>query len=219
MIDFQYDAMIDALDDDTFAVCVDMLWPILKYKYLKREDVRRIDLKERIADKLSWFVPEPKPPIPRGKNWPGSVDKYVEAIRFYFDNGYLPVEKGSLAEKYFLRAREIINNYAKNENPQAEAENLFMCYLCLSREAFPGYKDRNVKPLKNVKCHVCVEDRKLLETLRTFPFEKEVPPMLKAVAKPEKQDYKQKNFAFLTNALMYCNLMQIQGGFGKGEDK
>ena len=217
MIDFQYDAMIDALDDDTFAVCVDMLWPILKYKYLKREDVRRIDLKERVADKLSWFVPEPKPPIPRGRNWPGSVDKYVEAIRFYFDNGYLPVEKGSLAEKYFLRAREIINSYAKSENPQAEAENLFVIYLCLFREVFSSFDSKSIRPASRVDCQVGREDRSLLERIRTYPFEKHIPSALKFVPVVDKHDFKQKNFEFLNNTLIYCLLMQVQGGFGKGD--
>jgi hypothetical protein len=209
--------MIDGMDDDTFSVCVDMLWPILKYKYLKRDDVRRIDLMERISDKVSDYTRAPKQPLLIGKNCSGSVDKYVEAIRFYFDNGYLPVEKGSRAEKYAIRAREIMNNYEKSENPQAEAENLFVISLGLLREAFSAFDSKSIKPASTVNCHVGKEDASLLERIRTYPFEKQMPAALKFVAKGEKQDARQKDFEFLNNVLIYCDLMQIQGSFRKGE--
>lgn len=219
MQDFQYNAMIDELDEKMLARCVDLLWPVLRYRYLKREDVRRIDLKERLNDMVASYVPGYGQQPTKGKNDLACMGKYVEAIRFYFDNGYLPVKKGSRAEKYAAYAREIMDGYKKSDDPLMEIEDLFGIYLCLSRKAYPNYGNKAVTPIDDIDLHVCEDDARLLEKIRIFPFEKVTPAVLKVVAKPEKQDARQKDFAFLNNALLLCGLIKVQDDLGMEANK
>lgn len=43
-----YIKLIDEMSDEVFKFCVEQLYPICNYRVLKQEEIRRVDLKERI---------------------------------------------------------------------------------------------------------------------------------------------------------------------------
>ena len=45
-----YLQIVDSLNDEAFAFCVDTIFPVLGYRVLRKEEVRRVDLKERLRE-------------------------------------------------------------------------------------------------------------------------------------------------------------------------
>ena len=46
--------LIDSLSEEALEYCIDYLYNVLNFKFMKREDVRRIDLKEKIDSSECW---------------------------------------------------------------------------------------------------------------------------------------------------------------------
>lgn len=217
MINFQYDAMIDAMDGPTFQHCVELLWPVLGYRYLQQTDVRRVDLKERIAEVTGNEGMAPGPFMP--KNERGTMDRYVDILRFYFDSEYLHVVPGSAAEKYAQRARSIMKEYGRSQEPLTDMEDLFAIYLGLSRAAWPDYQNRKPTSIREMTFRVSAGDEPLMNRLRLYPFSnKTAPGFVRAMMGDSKQPDSEKNYAYLNNVLLYCGLMQAQGDFEEGKE-
>ena len=116
MTDFDY--LIDDLSDEAFEFCVDNIYDVLNFKSLKREDVRRIDLKEKFNCN-SWQSEEYL-----GRNYMRKQNKIennadriiceIEQLNDYADlligfTAHMKYISESLASKYIKKADEIIH--------------------------------------------------------------------------------------------------------------
>ncbi len=47
--------LIDPMEEKLFRRCVDILFPELNFRYLSKEDSRKVDIKERLTTPSSWI--------------------------------------------------------------------------------------------------------------------------------------------------------------------
>lgn len=102
VIPIDYIKLVNDMSDQAFQFCVDQLYPMCNYRVLQRDDIRRIDFKERLLGYKS-TVPRDE----KGKEQ-GSLYYYIFVMRLYFDN-FLRCKEGSKAEKYRRQKKEWIS--------------------------------------------------------------------------------------------------------------
>ena len=209
MISIDYGKMIDAYSEGALRHCIDLLFELFNFRFLTPADIRRIDLKEKVYALAEEYAPGKG----KDKEAPTAI-KYAEALDFPFDNGYMPCEKGSIAEAYSKRAIELIKRVKEKKADMEDLEDLFMVYTCLSREIIPSLKAKKKASASSVSFGVKKKDAALFAELRGFPFKTQTP----IAALSTNQSEKQKQFAYLNNILFYIRLMDYQGEYVKGSE-
>lgn len=218
MTNLDYIAIIDELNDQAFQRSVELLFPLLGYRILTKDDVRKVDLKERVLELIARYVPS------KGRKSVGTLDKYGEILKFYFEY-YLPCKLDSIASRYRTIALETIKTIKPGIEEIRIAEDLFMIFLSMMRSAKPDFEKKT--PIENISFIVKNSDGELLEEIKDHEFLWPVAqiaasfvqtPIAKKVIKPNLQPVNDKEFAYLNNVLLYCRMMQAQGEFSEGDD-
>lgn len=204
MSSIRYSALINDLNDTAFRRCVSLLYKELHFEYIPEEDVRRIDL----CEKLSAYSTG-KRMSPRG-NGSGSYNEYLTALEYYLDS-YLPCEKGSMAERYKNRAKTLIANL-KESGTSEDFETVFAVFLGLARTLNPDFMSNKV--LLGMTVYVSKDDEALLEQIRDFEFSFEAN---QPFTKKYKIGQSEKQVFYVHNVIMLCRLMQAQGEYGEEE--
>lgn len=200
----KYSAIINDLNDTAFRRCVSLLYKELNFEYIPEEDVRRIDL----CEKLSGYSTGRRM-SPRG-NGSGSYDEYLTALEYYLDN-YLPCEKGSKAEQYKNRAKTLIANMKKKGTVE-DCETVFAVFLGLARTLNPDFMSNKV--IIGMTVYVSKDDWTLLKQIKDFEFIFEAN---QPFTKKYKIGQSEKQVFYVHNVIMLCRLMQAQGEYGEEE--
>lgn len=218
MAEMDYVKIIDDFNDQAFKYCVDLLYPSLKFRILTKQDIRKVDLKERVLEIIAGYLPvkDNKPS--------GSLEKYVEAVKFYFDN-YLHCKPDSIALRYHAAALDAMKEIKAGNGELSRVEDVFMVFIALMRSAAPDFSKKT--PIENVDFVVKESDGVLLEQIRDYPFAFPTPPLaivaLQFLTDKQKgiPDYRQpmaqKELLYINNILLYCRMMQAQGEFAEGD--
>lgn len=210
-----YETIVDAYDDYAFHECCKLLYPHLGYRLLKVEDIRRIDLKERLIDIAiqRWS---------HRKEWNSSLSElkeYVKIIAFYMQE-YLPCWNGSQPQNYKDRAIEIINDCNRTLWTLTDIEDVFVIYLSLIRERIDRL-DNKGKPITTVDIGVKETDKEVLNEVYHFDFIDPAVKESKFRMSPDKykhQSAKDKRYCYVISILLYCRLMQNTGTYPDKED-
>lgn len=133
-IEIDYRRLIEEMSDDAFLFCVDLLYPISGYRVLKPEDIRRIDLLERILG-FDSLIPKAE----RGKDQ-GSLNYYIGVLKKYLDL-YIKCKEGSRSERYKKRAYELINTALSDEGVLRDVDDLFFIFISFFRALRPQFDE------------------------------------------------------------------------------
>ena len=148
-----------------------------------------------------------------------TLEKYVQIIKFYLDN-YVACEKGSRAEAYCARAREMIKEIKKSsDDATAAAEDIFLVFLGLIREVSPEFDKK--KTVESIDACIKDKDALLLQAMKDYPFKlpiSPIVPIIKGVIKQQNQLQSDKDFAYCNNILLYCRLLQMQDAIFDGSE-
>lgn len=211
-----YRMIIQEYSEPAFRQCVGMLYPVLNFRALQQEEIRRVDLLERILQLM---------PATEKETASGSFEEYIKTIRFYLDN-FLAVGKNTIAERYKNRGLEILQKLNVAGNILEVAEDLCMVVMALFRGSDENYVKKI--PIKKVELSALPEDEDLLRRLREYdfknpnlannsnPFAKAVNnalPFAKAVMGDWTQHQSEKDRFYIENTLLYCRMMDANGGY------
>ena len=214
-IPIDYIKLVDDMSDEAFQFCVDQLYPMCNYRVLQKEDIRRIDLKERLLG-FNSIVPKND-----GKEQ-GALNYYLFVLKLYFDS-FLICEAGSKAEKYRNRAMELMESALSDNGTIEDVEDLVQIYIALFRSL--------KKCFDNIDKYVAVD--------LTFDVFKEDADMLKAIWENKKLvpngivgkqglfdsefriEYEKKTaikMAYINNVIFLCRCLQNIGAFAMEEE-
>jgi len=214
MSTFDYPFLIEQLSDEGFNYCKSLLFPLLGYKYLTIEQVRKVDLCERINELTNHY------PMRPGQKKNMSFEAYCEGIEINIQNN-IKYKNGTTAEAYRNRAVDIIKELKENKEEDLRIAcekclTLFAIYLGLIREVYP-----NLAKAVATDAHLQVDanDAELLKKLTEYKQKNtgflgiETPAIFK---KPGVQLFRETEVVYMHNVLLYCVLLEIQGEFSGG---
>lgn len=133
-IEIDYSRLIEEMSDDAFRFCVEQLYPISGYRVLKPEDIRRIDMLERIIG-FNSLVPKTE----KSKSQ-GSLNYYIGVLKRYFDL-YVKCKEGSRSESYKKRAYELISIAISDKGVLEDVDDLFIIFISFFRSLRPQFDE------------------------------------------------------------------------------
>lgn len=148
-----YVAIIDEMNDVTFAFCKQFLYPVFEYQVMKEEDIRKIDIQEQLVSMQNVFLNE------KGKKQ-GFLNYYLSLIKKTFFDQW-KYESGSRAERTKDRACEAMNMALEKriENNRLDIEDYVLMFISLYRELT---ENRNRDTLSDVSNELRIQDADLL---------------------------------------------------------
>ncbi len=215
-IPIDYIKLVDDMSEQAFNFCVDQLYPMCNYRVLQKEDIRRIDLKERLLG-FNSIVPKDD----KGKEQ-GALNYYLFVLKLYFDN-YLKCKAGSKAEKYRNRAMGLMNSALSENGTIEDIEDLVQIFIALFRSLDDDFDHIDKYSVVGLTFDVFKEDADLLKAI--WQHKKLVPDGI--VEKPgllDKifgTDYEKKTaikFAYINNVIFLCRCLQNRGAFAMEEE-
>lgn len=216
VIPIDYIKLVDDMSDQAFQFCVDQLYPMCNYRVLQRDDIRRIDFKERLLGYNS-TVPKDE----KGKEQ-GALNYYLFVMRLYFDN-FLKCKEGSKAEKYRTRAMELMDSALSENGTIEDVEDLVQIFIALFRSLDYDYDHIEKNLIEDLAFDIYKEDAELLKTI--WEHNKLVPNgIIKKLGRSEKSrgaEYWKQNaikLAYINNIIFLCRCLQNRGVFAV-EDK
>lgn len=213
-IPIDYIKLVDDMSDEAFQFCVDQLYPMCNYRVLKKEDIRRIDLKERLLG-FNSIVPKND-----GKEQ-GALNYYLFVLKLYFDN-FLKCKTGTKAEKYRNRAIELMESALSDNGTIEDVEDLVQIFIGLFRSLDDDFDHVEKYIVTGITFDVFKEDADLLREI--WEHKKLVPNGI--VEKPgllDKifgTDYEKKTaikLAYINNVIFLCRCLQNRGAFAMEE--
>lgn len=207
MSTFNYPFWVGKLSDKGFQHCVSQLFPMLKFRYLKEEEVRRVDFSERmleLAERCN-MIPDQKSST--------SYEAYYKALSYYLVT-FLKCKQGTVADGYRNKALEIIKRIEDDKvDHTGTDENLtvFSIYLGLARALYPNYSSHVAT---GARLLVDEDDAELLIKLKDYKFKTETQGLFKKV---EEQTQEARDMIYMHNVIMYCLLMETQGEYEEEE--
>ncbi len=137
-----YIRIVDEMSEESFDFCVSNLYPLFDYHVMKKEEVRRVDLKEKLVDL------ENQIPSSIKEKCPGILNYYFWTLKLYFDQ-ILKCKAESRAEKYKIRAYEAMNKAMAEKGTIEDVDDAFLAFIMLLRV----FNDS----LSDIKNHVAVK--------------------------------------------------------------
>ncbi len=210
-IPINYLKLVDDLSDQAFQFCADQLYPICNYRYLKREDFRRIDLKEKLVD--LYFIPSDQQ---------GSLNYYLFVLKLYFEN-FIKCKSGSVAEKYLSRAMELIESALSDNGTIEDVEDIVQIFIALFRTLSNRFDEIEKYMAVGLTFDVFRDDADLLKNI--WKHKKLVPNGIVVEKKGGLyrsfglDRYKQNaiKMAYIYNVIFLCRCLQNRGVFAMEE--
>lgn len=211
VIPIDYIKLVDDMSEEAFQFCVDQLYPMCNYRVLQREDIRRIDFKERLLGYNSNIPKDEK-----GKEQ-GSLNYYLFVMKLYFDN-FLRCKEGSKAEKYRNRAMELIDSSLSENGTIEDVEDLVQIFIALFRSMDYNFDHIERNLIEDLTFDIYKKDATLLKTI--WEHNKLVPNgIIKKIGRSEKSrgvEYWKQNaikLAYINNIIFLCRCLQNRGVF------
>lgn len=216
VIPIDYIKLVDDMSEEAFQFCVDQLYPMCNYRVLQREDIRRIDFKERLLGYNSNIPKDEK-----GKEQ-GSLNYYLFVMKLYFDN-FLRCKEGSKAEKYRNRAMELIDSSLSENGTIEDVEDLVQIFIALFRSMDYNFDHIERNLIEDLTFDIYKKDATLLKTI--WEHNKLVPNgIIKKIGRSEKSrgvEYWKQNaikLAYINNIIFLCRCLQNRGVFAMEDE-
>lgn len=196
-----YLQIVDSLNDEAFAFCVDAIFSVLGYRVLRKEDVRRVDLKERLRE----FSAQ-------------SGSLYLHILQLYFGN-YLHFSAESREERLYHRALDLMKDVSKNQNDFGKLDDLVLIFIILLRPLATGAG--SVEEIADRMLELSRDDAGILKKIwkNHIPSEVEnMPEFMQKLQKPRTPPLEELKMTYINNVLFLCRSLQNRGEFA-GEDE
>lgn len=201
--------MANINNEDAFRYCVHEIYPFLNYIVLQEDDVRRIDLAEKLYE-IQNVVNEDI----RIKGSGSTINYYAYLLKIYMTE-YAETQRDTREERYYKRAMDIIDGIDKSEYAFKDIKDAFLIFISL----FRSHKNRLDMPTKYYATAKIfdfnIEDSKLL--VEIFNRENLTPSELVGKSKhgTAKDSYAKKKFFFVNSVVMLAYGLQERGNFAK----
>lgn len=214
-IPIDYIKLVDDMSDEAFQFCVEQLYPMCNYRVLQKEDIRRIDLKERLLG-FNSIVPK------NDGEEQGALNYYLFVLRLYFDS-FLKCKPGSTAEKYRNRAMELMESALSDNGTIEDVEDLVQIYIALFRTLNNRFDEMEKYVAVGLTFDVFKEDADMLKEI--WEHKKLIPNGI--VEKPgllDKlfgTDYEKRTaikLTYINNVIFLCRCLQNRGAFAMEEE-
>ena len=220
---FNYDDAIDSLNENSFQFCKKILWPICGFRALSIDDVRPVDLKERVYQLRDDYLKS------AGVAPDREVSNYYSIMEMYFHE-FLGCKTGSRAYAYKERALDILKKCKENGGGSFEdAETRLIVFLSLFRNlsANNHFDDAKNWIIINSTFSVKLEDAELLEKIRTsayltphdMQYEQAVLLSVLADKLPKATIQAKKNHFHLINSIILSMSLQAINAFESEEEE
>jgi hypothetical protein len=123
---FDYEKTVNEMSDEAISFCIENMFPMLGYKYMKQEDIRKVDLIERL---MQIYDAIDKTDIQKYGNSP----QYYCALLEQQIERSLKCKPGSDAEAYLIRARDAIKRVRDGHGTIEDIDDAFLIYTILWR--------------------------------------------------------------------------------------
>ena len=207
-IPIDYIKLVDDMSDEAFQFCVEQIYPICNYRVLQKEDIRRIDLKERLLG-FNRLVPKND-----GKEQ-GTLNYYLFILKLYFDS-FLKCKAGSTAEKYRKRAMELMESALSDNGTIEDVEDLVQIYISLFRALNDCFDEIDKYVAVGLTFDVYKEDADMLKEI--WRHKKLIPNGI--VDKLLGTNYEKSaaiTLAYVNNVIFLCRCLQNRGVFAMEE--
>ena len=151
-----YVNLVDEMSDEAFSFCVSYLYPLYKYRVLKKEDIRKIDLQENL-ERIESMIPSDM-----GKM--GVLNYYLFELKLYLESLFI-CKASSRAERYKERSLLAAERALSEDGNIKDVDDAFWGFMmlldvfqdkleadskvCIARPAFRIEKE-NAEVLKNL---------------------------------------------------------------------
>lgn len=156
-----YIQIVDEMTNEAFAFCVENLYPLFNYSVLQQEDVRRVDLKEKLVG-LEKQIPSG---IVEGRaDLKGIRNFYLFMLRLFFEQ-FLKYETGSRVHRFKNRAYEAMSRALSDKGSIQDIDDTFLVFISLFPD-LPDYaKTARTRITKEVSFGACMADAEWIKQI------------------------------------------------------
>ncbi len=213
--EIDYLTLVDDMSDEAFHFCIEKLYPICNYRVLKPEDIRRVDLKERLLG-FNSIVPKDD----KGKVQ-GALNCYITTLRQYFDS-FIKCEDDSKAARYRDRAYELMTAALSDDGTREDIDDIFLIFVSLMRSLHPSSDPLAKQTVSDFTLDLEPTDAELLKEIwehkKLIPGRHvEVPDVLGKIVGVDDGKRPAFKLAYINNILFLTRGLQNRGVFGAEE--
>ena len=151
VLDIDLLSIVDDYNADAIQLCVSQLFPLFNYRIMKAEDVRPVDLKEKLIELSDRFVPQENQKAKK------PVEVYCSVMTEYL-NERTEIEAESRAAKYRERALELLAKALSPNGAVSDLEDALLIMLAL-------FKPLRLHPVSTPDFNLTPMDAELAEEL------------------------------------------------------
>ncbi len=203
----EYIQLIESLPEKAFNYYVDCVYPLLKFRILKRDDLRLIDFEEKLLNRIKdYYYLVSSPRITEDT----SVKRIVEDISNFSEG--MGIVRESRASLYMNRAEEIYDRLSAGNGTEEDLCDFIVLFISFIRAC----KASNNKGISDIECEIGSDAKELLnwaiyEEGLKFTSTK---GRIKTVSIPAKNMKEaDKDLLFITMMLFACISMTEAGLF------
>lgn len=211
---FNYKTIIDDYNEQAFRDCVNQLYPMFNYIVTTRNDIRKIDLEEKLLQLEKNYLLEKE----KHYSWVKSktpVEAFAEEIEYFVDNQFNP---GKSVKAYQQKAKNIVKSLKHGEYSIDGLEDLVKIFICFMRCYWPTWKNTNSK-LNSFVFDIQSEDSEMLSDFRKHRFIR--CSETEGVIRKKTTDYHflqySIDYIYIITILIYYRLMQFEGEYYEEE--
>ena len=213
--EIDYLTLVDEMSDEAFRFCIEKLYPICNYRVLKPEDIRRIDLKERLLG-FNSIVPKDD----KGKVQ-GALNCYITTLKQYFDS-FIKCEEESKAARYRDRAFELMTVALSDKGTQEDIDDIFLIFVSLMRALQPHFDHLAKQTVSDFTLDLAPADADLLKEIwehkkLTPGRHVDVPDVLGKIVGADDEKKPALKLAYINNILYLARGLQNRGAFESEE--
>ena len=215
-----YIDLIDQLNEESIKYCAEEMSELLLFRFLKSDDVRNIDLKERLIPLLEPVSEEKYPYISYG-----TADIYYSMLNDYL-KFYCICENGGRAEQYKTRASKIRISDSTADTLIYLIQDILLVFISIFREYGDIEHAKMKKYISDARFTVELNDAKILKGIwksKADTIIEKLVPQPKGLFSDatfykkscEKSRLNYKNFFYITSMLLLTLMLQERGVFEK----
>ncbi len=200
-----YLSLIESLSDSAFDYYKDNVIKDLNFKVMKRKDIRKIDIEEKVVYRIEYLYYRS---LKMGTD--ESVERYASFLKQYLE-GYIDCRDNSRAEAYFYRALGLADKLSDQDGSIDDLHDLVLLFIGL----FKSYKSDDMAQITDIDL-IIEKDVSMLIRWISEGKDLEFPAKgrFKVAKNPAKNltDFDHE-FMYITTILFACILMQENGLF------
>lgn len=211
---YVYKAIMDEMNEYAFSFCKGILFPICDYKVLEIEDIRPIDLAEKLTELSDNLYAQRA-----NKSITGTVNWYIYIMRMYFDQ-FLSCKTGSRAEKYKHRAKELMDQVTTDDWTSQNGRDIVLIFLSILH-VFDSFEQMQTHSAVDLSLSIDQEDaillKKVWDNMTPMVSTEKKNLIVKEISRHGIEQQATK-FAYIMNIIYLTQLLQERGAFNAGEN-